>query len=339
MNAMHAIICCVIAMLLFDVVVAINVYVVSKATPAISAKNRDNDLNRVKMATRRRLRGHILATQKETLQDEERVHEDVIKAKDLLHTSLINFFGSNFILGVEKHLERIFHFPVLSDEITTIIQKAENSNAIKGLFDRWEKMFSFSDNMIIDFVMKIAESPNRVHAEKAYQAAQEEYLRKQFFLLNVIKAQRIIDIPKIPNLRPVQIDLIKKSAFSFWKYHGMTPDDLSQILVHTEPESDLVKWYESYLLKRNKKFANEAVRSGNSNLLEFYLTTTAKINILFCFCIIYRPHIAIVHVILSLFLSCTSMQATNVLTILIPPCLWYNRFRSKVCLGLSKATD
>ncbi|KAL8005627.1 hypothetical protein Plhal703r1_c07g0038921 [Plasmopara halstedii] len=88
------------------------------------------------MATTRRLRGHILATQKETLQDEERVHEDVIKAKDLLHTSFINFFGSNFILKMEKLMERLFDFPVLSDEITTIIQKAENSNAIEGLFDR-----------------------------------------------------------------------------------------------------------------------------------------------------------------------------------------------------------
>ncbi|CEG46133.1 RxLR-like protein [Plasmopara halstedii] len=82
MNAMHAIICCVIAMLLFDVVVAINVYVVSKATPAISAKNRDNDLNRVKMATRRRLRGQILATQKETLQDEERFDLDIKSGED-----------------------------------------------------------------------------------------------------------------------------------------------------------------------------------------------------------------------------------------------------------------
>ncbi|CEG46575.1 uncharacterized protein PHALS_02970 [Plasmopara halstedii] len=96
----------------------------------------------------------------------------------------------------------------------------------------------------------------------------------------------------------------------------MTPDDLSQILVHTEPESDLVKWYESYLLKRNKKFANEAVRSGNS-----------------------KPHIAIVHVILSLFLSCTSMQGTNVLTFLIPPMPLVQPIQSKVCLGLSKATD
>ncbi|KAL7686961.1 hypothetical protein Plhal304r1_c024g0081711 [Plasmopara halstedii] len=78
----------------------------------------------------------------------------------------------------------------------------------------------------------------------------EEY----FLLLNVIKAQRIIDTPKILNLRRDQIDLIKENTFSFWKSRGMTPDDLSQILVHMDkPESDLVKWYESYLLKTNSR--------------------------------------------------------------------------------------
>ncbi|KAL8005641.1 hypothetical protein Plhal703r1_c07g0039071 [Plasmopara halstedii] len=43
LTAMHAIVCCVIALVLLDAVVAINMYVVSKATPAIPARNRENE--------------------------------------------------------------------------------------------------------------------------------------------------------------------------------------------------------------------------------------------------------------------------------------------------------
>ncbi|CEG48610.1 uncharacterized protein PHALS_06423 [Plasmopara halstedii] len=104
-------------------------------------------------------------------------------------------------------------------------------------------MFSFCDDVNKRYTNKLAEIPGSVHAETARQVAREELMEEYFLLLNVIKAQRIIDTPKILNLRRDQIDLIKENTFSFWKSRGMTPDDLSQILVHMDkPESDLVKW-------------------------------------------------------------------------------------------------
>ncbi|KAL7686971.1 hypothetical protein Plhal304r1_c024g0081821 [Plasmopara halstedii] len=46
---MHVIVCCIIAVLLLDAVVAINIYVFSKAKSVISAKDHDSDFYRVKI--------------------------------------------------------------------------------------------------------------------------------------------------------------------------------------------------------------------------------------------------------------------------------------------------
>ncbi|CEG45716.1 RxLR-like protein [Plasmopara halstedii] len=245
---MHAIVCCVIALVLLDAVVAINIYVVSKAIPAIPANNRDNEFYRVKIAATRRLRGHIIATstaQKETLQDEERDEVDLVAAKGLLKDMLNNYHGSLSIAEAEKILEGVFQFTSLGDEIKTMFQAAEISNQVTGSAKRWGRMDEMLQEMRQDFTTIKDNLEKGGEYEVAAQGQINKVLIKGLFLLNVIKAQRIIDIRNVPTLQQHQIRLIKEGIFSYWRKIGIKSEYLSRVLVHTEPSDiNLVNWYE-----------------------------------------------------------------------------------------------
>ncbi|CEG36767.1 RxLR-like protein [Plasmopara halstedii] len=259
---MHAIVCCVIALVLLDAVVAINMYVVSKATPAIPARNRENEFYRVKMATTRHLREHILATskaQKETLQDEERANFEF----DHLLTGVVNQIEASYAIAqTEFVLETRFKFP-LNPQMLMNFRMAEESNVIQGSPERWYKIRSVVEKMRSDFLAKKLEALEDVDPKKKLQQSVADAGDEKLFLLNVTKAQRIIDIPKLQGLQPDQIESYKTSVFSFWRSQDIKSDDLSRILEYTDGSDirfDLKKWYEIYLNKDVPE--SSGVRSG-----------------------------------------------------------------------------
>ncbi|KAL8005649.1 hypothetical protein Plhal703r1_c07g0039161 [Plasmopara halstedii] len=252
---MHAVVCCVIALVLLDAVVAININVVSKAISAIPAKNRDNEFYRVKIAATRRLRGHILATsksQKETLQDEERVNPN------------FGLDALTLVSEAETLLDGHFGFPALSNEISAKFQVAGISDKVLGSIKQWSEnidpILRESDEEMDTMVKRIMHGTmNLAQVEEVMNRVSYEY----FVLLSVIKAQKIIDIPKIPTLQQEEINHIKNGIFSFWKDRKMKPEFISQLLKHTDPpEENLAESYASYLSTNKEGIESSGARSG-----------------------------------------------------------------------------
>ncbi|CEG41565.1 uncharacterized protein PHALS_11904 [Plasmopara halstedii] len=129
-----------------------------------------------------------------------------------------------------------------------MFQAAETSNIVKGSIERWKKLDTFVTEMNEELNNMEKNIQNGVFAEKDVQEVVERVMFNRLFLLNVIKAQRLIDTFRIPNMSQDQIELVKEGVFSFWRTRGITLDYLPQILEHTDKsEIDLLKLYESYL--------------------------------------------------------------------------------------------
>ncbi|KAL8005634.1 hypothetical protein Plhal703r1_c07g0039001 [Plasmopara halstedii] len=230
LTAMQVIVYCIIALLLLDAVVAINIDVVSRAKPVISVKDRDTEFYRVKIATTRRLRGHRLATvkaQKNTFQDEERMNLD----------SLLSAISSppDFIAFAEKTLEMYFKFPASTDDFSTIWKTGESLGlAVEKL--------GVTDT-------KLTKTTAADKRPKTNPEELQDSIETLLTILNVIKAQRIIDSKRIPGVQEETITRLQDNTFKFWKSRGVTSDALSNILLHTEdyksnpvdvPKSNLV---------------------------------------------------------------------------------------------------
>ncbi|CEG38690.1 uncharacterized protein PHALS_08749 [Plasmopara halstedii] len=161
--------------------------------------------------------------------------------------------SSEYISSVEKALENLFQFPAFDYDVSNIFKNAEKLDIITGSIERSVLSEKYLNKVYEDFKMMKKRIPKGVHAEEITRRVLSKSLKDLLFIINVIKAQRIIDLGQIPNLQPELITLFKNYVFALWKSQGMKLDRLSKILAHTDdPENNLVKSYKLYLSMKTK---------------------------------------------------------------------------------------